>query len=94
MTHGLVFAIALLALGASLACLVAYAVDKRAAIRGRRRLRERTLLLLGLAGGWPGALVAQRLLRHKTAKASFQWKFRATVVLHLAACAALAAWLR
>ncbi len=80
--------------GASLACLVAYAIDKRAAIHGRRRLRERTLLLLGLAGGWPGALLAQRVLRHKTAKASFQWKFRATVVLHVAACAAVAAWLR
>ncbi|WP_371734051.1 DUF1294 domain-containing protein [Synechococcus sp. CCY 9618] len=27
--------------------------------------------MLGLAGGWPGALLAQQLLRHKCSKASF-----------------------
>lgn len=79
--------------GTSLACIAAYAIDKRAAVRGRWRIRERDLLLLGLAGGWPGALLAQRVLRHKTAKASFQSLFRLSVVANLAALAALLAWI-
>lgn len=70
-------------------CLVLYAADKRAARVGRRRVPEATLLAWGLIGGWPGAFAAQRLFRHKTAKASFQWAFRATVVVHLVA---LAGW--
>ncbi|WP_307720873.1 DUF1294 domain-containing protein [Pseudoduganella lutea] len=40
---------------ASLATFLAYFLDKRAARAGRRRTPERTLLLFGLAGGWPGA---------------------------------------
>ena len=74
---------------ASLACFIAYARDKRAAITGRRRTPERTLLLLGLIGGWPGGLLAQRLVRHKSAKTSFQVKFWITVALHGAAVATL-----
>ncbi|MCE3261506.1 MAG: hypothetical protein K0R43_585 [Pseudoduganella sp.] len=70
---------------ASAACLIAYARDKQAARQARPRTPERTLLLLGLAGGWPGALVAQQLLRHKSVKPSFQRKFWLTVVLNGAA---------
>ncbi|MEO6199545.1 MAG: DUF1294 domain-containing protein [Cryobacterium sp.] len=68
---------------ASALCFVAYAIDKSAARAGRRRISERTLLLLGLAGGWPGAIVAQQALRHKTQKVSFRSAFRGTVVLNL-----------
>lgn len=73
----------------SLVCFTAYALDKRAARTGRRRTPERTLLLLGLAGGWPGAFVAQRWLRHKSSKRAFQMKFWLTVVLHIAVVGAL-----
>lgn len=59
---------------------VVYAVDKSAARRGRWRVSERNLLLIGLLGGWPGAIVAQQVLRHKTRKASFQAWFWVTVV--------------
>lgn len=52
-------------------------------------MRERTLHLLALFGGWPGAWLAQRLLRHKTAKRSFQIVFRVTVAAHLLICALL-----
>jgi uncharacterized membrane protein YsdA (DUF1294 family)/cold shock CspA family protein len=76
-------------LAASAAAFVAYALDKSAARNGRWRSRESTLHLIGLAGGWPGALAAQRLLRHKSRKPSFQVAFWATVVLN---CCALA-WL-
>jgi len=63
----------------------AYALDKSAARSGSWRTQESTLLLLGLAGGWPGALVAQSRLRHKSSKAAFQQVFWATVLLNVAA---------
>ncbi len=79
---------------ASVACFILYALDKSAARQGRRRTPERTLLLLGLAGGWPGALAAQQLLRHKSSKLSFLAKFWLTVLLNLAALVALqAGWI-
>lgn len=68
----------------------AYWVDKRAAAAGRRRVRERSLHLLELAGGWPGAWAAQRLLRHKTIDRAFRLVFWAIVLLHAAAWAAVA----
>lgn len=61
-----------------------YALDKSAARQGRWRTREQTLHLLALAGGWPGALVAQRLLHHKSRKASFLGVFWFTVVANVA----------
>lgn len=69
---------------ASIVCFAAYALDKRASRTGRRRTPEQTLLLLGLAGGWPGAFIAQRWLRHKSSKRSFQMKFWFTVLLNIA----------
>ena len=67
---------------ASNVAFFAYAFDKSAARRNQWRTRESTLHLVALVGGWPGALAAQRLLRHKSAKASFQATFWATVVLN------------
>ena len=72
---------------ASLAAWLLYAFDKSAAMNGRWRTQEATLLGVGLVGGWPGALLAQQQLRHKTRKLSFQVPFWFTVVLN---CAALA----
>ena len=74
----------------SLVTFVAYAIDKSAARRGAWRTSEGTLLLLGLAGGWPGALIAQQTLRHKSKKTSFRVIFWITVIIN---CAALA-WLQ
>lgn len=71
----------------SIAAFVIYAIDKSAAKQGRWRISERTLHLLALAGGWPGALAAQRLLRHKNAKREFQVVFWITVLVN---CLALA----
>ena len=65
----------------------AYWLDKSAARNGRWRIPESRLHLLGLLGGWPGAWVAQRALRHKTRKQPFQTIYWITVVLH---CALLA----
>lgn len=70
---------------ASVLAFLAYAIDKSAASRNAWRTRESSLHLFGLVGGWPGALAAQRLLRHKSAKQSFQAMFWATVLLNCAA---------
>lgn len=67
---------------ASLSALIAYWRDKRAAERGQWRIRERTLHLLELAGGWPGALLARRLFRHKTRDQPFVLVLYSIIVLH------------
>ncbi|MEA5076659.1 MAG: DUF1294 domain-containing protein [Coriobacteriia bacterium] len=64
-----------------------YAWDKAAARRGAWRVPEATLHVLAVLGGWPGALAAQRALRHKTRKQLFRTVFWITVALN---CAALA----
>jgi len=69
-------------IAASVITFVAYALDKRAARRGMWRTPEGTLHVLSLVGGWPGALVAQRVLHHKSRKGSFQALFWATVGLN------------
>jgi uncharacterized membrane protein YsdA (DUF1294 family) len=78
------FAVLAAYLGASVVAFLAYAVDKSAARNGEWRISERTLHLLGLGGGWPGALVARQLLRHKSSKASFRTVFWATVLVNCA----------
>jgi uncharacterized membrane protein YsdA (DUF1294 family) len=70
---------------ASIATAIAYSRDKAAAERGAWRTRERTLHVLALAGGWPGALVAQKVFRHKSRKPAFRLAFWATVILNCAA---------
>lgn len=70
--------------GMSAVCFMAYAFDKSAARAGRWRTAESTLLALGLAGGWPGAVLAQQVLRHKSAKPAFRSAFWGTVVLNVA----------
>jgi len=73
----------------SVITFIAYAVDKSAAQAGRWRTSEQTLHLFALLGGWPGALIAQQALRHKSRKTSFRVVFWITVVLN---CVGLA-WL-
>jgi uncharacterized membrane protein YsdA (DUF1294 family) len=77
-------------LAASAACFIMYAIDKSAARAGRRRTPEKTLLLVGLACGWPGAALAQQWLRHKSSKRSFAIRFWATVAINAGAFAWLA----
>ncbi len=68
---------------ASLICFVMYGLDKRRAKLQARRIPERTLHGFALVGGWPGALWAQRIFRHKTQKKSFRLFFWMIVLLHL-----------
>lgn len=66
---------------------MALAWDKDAAGRGRQRIPEANLHLLELAGGWPGSVVAQRTLRHKTRKIGYRVAFWTMVALNVAAVA-------
>jgi uncharacterized membrane protein YsdA (DUF1294 family)/cold shock CspA family protein len=59
-----------------------YSDDKRRAQSGGWRTPESTLHLCELLGGWPAAFVAQRVLRHKSAKGSYRFAYWAIVVLH------------
>lgn len=71
----------------SVISFVAYLIDKRAARLGRPRTPEVTLHVLELFCGWPGALLAQRLVRHKNAKVGYQ------VVFWLIGAAHVAGWI-
>jgi uncharacterized membrane protein YsdA (DUF1294 family)/cold shock CspA family protein len=79
--HPAIFAIYL---AVSSMTFIMYARDKSAAREGAWRTKESTLHLLALAGGWPGALIAQQKLRHKSKKESFLAVFWITVLLNCA----------
>lgn len=75
--------------GISALTFLVYAVDKSAAKNNRWRIKESTLHMLGLVGGWPGAIAAQKVFRHKSKKQAFQTAFWFTVAVN---CTALG-WL-
>jgi uncharacterized membrane protein YsdA (DUF1294 family)/cold shock CspA family protein len=81
-------------LALSAATFITYAADKSAAASRSWRTSESTLHILALAGGWPGALLAQQFLRHKSAKHEFRQVFRAIVVLNVLGFVLLASPLR
>lgn len=66
----------------SLFSVLQYWCDKHNAQLGQWRIPEKQLHAVALLGGWPGALVAQQLMRHKPQKASFQGLFWLIVALH------------
>jgi uncharacterized membrane protein YsdA (DUF1294 family)/cold shock CspA family protein len=70
-------------LAMSLATFIVYAGDKRAARLNQWRVAEGTLHGLALACGWPGALLAQQMLRHKSSKPEFLRLFWLTVILNV-----------
>jgi len=78
---------AIVSLLASVIAFLAYADDKARASRNAWRTPESSLHLLALCGGWPGALAAQHLLRHKNRKQGFQVTFWGTVALNIGALA-------
>ena len=75
---------------ASLLAFAVYAIDKAAAADRRGRTPERVLHAIAVAGGWPGALLARRLLNHKSTKAAFRVRFAATVAVNVAGFVLLA----
>jgi uncharacterized membrane protein YsdA (DUF1294 family)/cold shock CspA family protein len=69
------------------AAFLMYGADKAAAQQGRWRTSESALHTIAVVGGWPGALVARRVFRHKTVKQPFRTIFWLTVIAN---CVALA----
>jgi len=70
---------------ASLITFITYAIDKSAAKKGNWRTPESTLHMLSLLGGWPGAILAQQKLRHKSQKQPFRAIFWLTVITNCGA---------
>jgi uncharacterized membrane protein YsdA (DUF1294 family) len=68
--------------GASIITYGVYARDKTAARNEGWRTSEAKLHLMSLVGGWPGALIAQVRLRHKTRKPSFLVWYWLTVIVN------------
>ena len=71
--------------GLSVLTFMAYWQDKWSAQKGQWRTPEKTLQTMALAGGWPGALLAQQWLRHKSSKTRFQQEFWLMVLINVAA---------
>ena len=68
---------------ANLVTYYLYWHDKRAAIHKSWRVPEHVLLCAGFAGGTPAAFLAQRRLRHKNRKRSFQYRFWMLTVIQV-----------
>lgn len=81
LTYALLWPLCAYAVG-SLLSFAQYWQDKHRAQRGGWRIAENTLQLTALLGGWPGALVAQQVFRHKTRKLQFQLPFCLIVLAH------------
>jgi len=75
--------LSLIILTFSLLTYLVYAKDKAAATKNTWRVPEKTLHSLSLFFGWPGAMVAQERLRHKTKKMSFRIVFWMTVSINI-----------
>lgn len=69
--------------------LAMYGADKMAARRAMRKVPEATLLVFGLIGGWPGAIIGQQLFRHKTQKQPFKTYFIVSVIVSISAMVAV-----
>ena len=81
--HKIPPAIFIVYLAMSLVTFVVYAMDKRKAVKSQWRIPEATLHLCELLCGWPGAMIAQVLIRHKNAKLSFQLVFWAMTIVNV-----------
>ena len=79
---------------ASVATGLMYVWDKRVAATGGRRIPERTLLLASALGGWPGAILVGRKIRHKTRKLTYQLWLSISVLANFAAIVGLLYWYR
>lgn len=67
----------------SMLTMLLYGIDKSAAKKEKRRVSEAKLHILSLLGGWPGALLAQQMFKHKRSKPSFMKVYWVTVLVNL-----------
>jgi uncharacterized membrane protein YsdA (DUF1294 family)/cold shock CspA family protein len=76
----------------SLLTIIIYGADKTHAAIRTWRVPEIYLHILELMGGWPGALIAESALRHKTRKSLYKAVLHAIIAVHLAGWAAYLYW--
>jgi uncharacterized membrane protein YsdA (DUF1294 family) len=69
----------------SLISFIIYWWDKYKARKDKWRTPENNLHILSLIGGWPGALIAQQTLRHKSSKKSFRIGLWITIIVNFIA---------
>lgn len=87
---GILSSLILYLAGINLVTFAMFAWDKYTAINGQWRIPEKTLLMLALVGGTPGAIAAQQRLRHKTRKQPFRAQLILIAGLHVLLLAVLA----
>jgi len=79
----------------SIVSFAIYGWDKRQAQHDGWRVPEKNLHILSFLGGWPGALLGQRVFRHKTRKQSFQVTYWFTVIANIGLVVAVVfGWLK
>jgi len=83
--HKLPWMILVVYLALSVVSFIMYLNDKAAAQRGTSRIPESTLHWVALLGGWPGALLGQQTLRHKSKKMTFRVVLWLTILLNVSA---------
>ena len=76
----------------NLAAFFLMGADKRRAVKGRWRVRERTLFLSAVLGGAPGALLGMRAFHHKTKKIAFRIIMPVLCVIDIALYLLLVYW--
>jgi uncharacterized membrane protein YsdA (DUF1294 family) len=62
---------------------LAFAIDKRRAVKRKWRIPEKTLLGLSLIGGSAGSLIAMYLFRHKIRKSAFAYGLPIMLLAHI-----------
>lgn len=62
---------------------LAMLIDKKKAKKGSWRIKESTLLTMGLIGGSIGGIAGMYIFRHKTQKPKFVFLFPTMLVIHI-----------
>jgi uncharacterized membrane protein YsdA (DUF1294 family) len=62
---------------------IAIGYDKRLAIKNKKRISEKALLIWVALGGTIGSSLAMSIFRHKTSKKSYLWKFSGIVFIQI-----------
>jgi uncharacterized membrane protein YsdA (DUF1294 family) len=70
-------------LAVNLITLILFGVDKFLAIKNKRRVAEKDLLVFSLLGGATGGLLGMIIFNHKISKKSFLWKIAVVFVLNI-----------
>ena len=84
-SFGLCTALLIFLLFINVLTFILFAIDKRSAIKNRRRISERSLILFTLFGGGIGACLGMYVLRHKTKKLKFKFAGLLGLIIAVAA---------